>query len=162
MFLLLAALIPRHTKILKTYTELKQVKYTQQLQRQKINENDWQHLKSHYAWIWRDYKKMLIETSLWDLTLGSMNLWELKYGYRMDISVGGCPIPLNICSLVYNKSQYNHHFCNLHILNINMRGLDRVFQKYGPNLKSLLLWNLVYLFETHCTCIFASKWFCLL
>lgn len=40
LFLLLPALIPGHIKILEMYTELKQVKYTQQLQRQRINEDD--------------------------------------------------------------------------------------------------------------------------
>lgn len=105
------------------YTELKQVKYTQQLQRQRINEDDWQYLKSHYTWIRRDYKKMFIKRSLWALMLGSMNLQELKYGYRMDISVGVFPSHLHICSLVYNKSWPNYHSCHLHILNIHMRGL---------------------------------------
>lgn len=56
-FLLLTAIASRHIKILKMYTELKQIKYTQQLQRQRINEDDWQYLKSHYAWIWSDYKR---------------------------------------------------------------------------------------------------------
>lgn len=105
------------------YTELKQVKYTQQLQRQRINEDDWQYLKSHYAWIWQDYKKMFIKKSLRALLLGSMNLQELKYGYRMDISMGGFPSHLHICSLVYNKSWPNYHSCHLHVLSIYMRGL---------------------------------------
>lgn len=66
---------------------------------------------------------MFIETSLWALMLRRTNLQELKYGYRMDISLGGFPAPLHICSLVYNKSWQNHHSCSLHILNIHMTAL---------------------------------------
>lgn len=85
--------------------------------------DDWQHFKLYYAWIWKDYKKMFIKTSLWALMLESINLLELKYGYRKDISVGGFPVPLHICSFVYGNSQYNHHFSSLHALNIHIRGL---------------------------------------
>lgn len=55
--------------------------------------------------------------------LESINLLELKYGYRKDISVGGFPVPLHICSFLYGKSQYNHHSSSLHALNIHIRGL---------------------------------------
>lgn len=109
---------------------------------------------------------MFIETSLWALMLSRTNLQELKYGYRMYISVGGFPAPLHICSLVYNKSWQNHHSCTLHVLSIHMTALYFASSPvYGftcsrTKKKNLQQWKVggLFSFSTEETMTFISIW----